>query len=82
MSHERPEPVRFLPWDGAESEGTPFDCPLCACRFTHGELVCVSCPFNVGCSIVKCPNCGYQFPRGSRLVAWWTRLFGTESVRP
>jgi len=56
--------------DGASS----FSCPLCGGRFTHGTLVCGSCPLNAGCEIVKCPSCGYQFPRRSRLLTWAQRL--------
>jgi hypothetical protein len=70
------EETSFLTRSGADGAATVFDCPLCACKFTHGELTCVSCPLGAGCGIVKCPNCGYQFPRGSRLVAWWSRVFG------
>lgn len=49
-------------------EGTVFHCGLCGTAFTHGGVVCGSCPMNAGCDLVKCPHCGYQFPRGSRIL--------------
>jgi hypothetical protein len=49
--------------------GTAFDCGLCGSRFTHGDRVCDECPLAAGCHLVRCPSCGYQFPRESRLGA-------------
>jgi len=72
-----PDATPFVarPVGGGEThDATSFHCPLCGARFTHGTLVCTSCPLNVGCEIVKCPSCGYQFPRRSRLVDWARRL--------
>ena len=56
-------------------EGTLFLCALCGCRFTHGERVCSACPMSAGCELVRCPNCGYQFPRSSRIVDAARRLW-------
>jgi hypothetical protein len=57
--------------------GTEFRCGLCGARFTHGEQVCGACPLAAGCDLVRCPSCGYQFPRRSALVdmvrRWWPR---------
>jgi len=63
----RPEPFRPIP---DQAGGTAFGCPLCGCLFEHGGRVCGSCPMSTGCDLVKCPNCGFQFPRSSRLVTW------------
>ena len=63
----------FLPVDG-QSSATVFSCALCGCRFTHGGLVCAGCVLGSACDLVKCPQCGYQFPRDSRLVAWARRV--------
>jgi predicted amidophosphoribosyltransferase len=57
----------------AGTTGTVFTCALCQARFTHGDRVCGACPLHAGCDLVKCPNCGYQFPRSSRLVEWLER---------
>lgn len=69
-----PEATSFVSIGPAPVTATAFACSLCGCRFTHGTLVCTSCPLNAGCEIVKCPNCGFQFPRTSRLVEWARRL--------
>jgi hypothetical protein len=68
-----PAQLPFLPVAGA-TEATTFDCPLCGGRFSHGLQVCGACPLNAGCALVRCPNCGYQFPRTSSLVEWGRRL--------
>jgi hypothetical protein len=73
MSDE-PGSTPFVPIDGAPGTSTVFDCPLCGAAFSHGALVCASCPLHMGCDVVKCPNCGYQFPRTSRIVTWARRL--------
>lgn len=68
-----PAQLPFLPVAG-ETEATTFQCALCGGRFSHGLEVCGSCPLNQGCAVVRCPNCGYQFPRTSSLVEWGRRL--------
>jgi ribosomal protein L37E len=57
-----------------QAEATRFTCAFCGARFTHGGKVCAACPLNAGCDLVKCPNCGYQFPRTSRIVEWVSGL--------
>lgn len=56
------------------TEATVFVCGLCGLAFTHGGQACGSCLLGNGCLLVKCPRCGYQFPRGSQLVSLWSRL--------
>jgi len=46
---------------------TVFACGLCGLEFTHGGQACASCAIGAGCDLVKCPRCGYQFPRTSQL---------------
>jgi Fe2+ transport system protein FeoA len=58
-----------------EAPDPRLQCTLCGSRFLHGGVVCGACPIAAGCDLVKCPSCGYQFPRGSRLVAFVRRLF-------
>jgi predicted amidophosphoribosyltransferase len=74
VSATEPE-ADFRPADGTE-EGTVFVCGLCGARFTHGGQVCGGCALQAGCHLVKCPSCGYQFPRSSRLVDWLRRRWG------
>jgi ferrous iron transport protein A len=77
MSDARPDLVPFEPVRDDAGDATRFTCALCGMRFTHATLVCASCPMNAGCEVVKCPSCGYQFPRRSRLVDLARRLVGT-----
>ena len=66
-----------------------FACALCGLRFSHGGQVCASCPIGQGCDdIVRCPRCGYQFPRRSHIVGWlraavdWWRRSPSPDVHP
>lgn len=72
--------VPFVVAERAAGEATGFRCGVCGTRFTHGGQVCSSCPLHAGCDLVKCPNCGFQFPRRSALLDWgvrvWSRLRG------
>lgn len=78
-----PEEITHVPFVATASEstvGTLFSCPLCGCRFSHGQEVCSACPLKPRCDFVGCPHCGYQFPRTSatvemlgRLVRWLSR---------
>jgi NAD-dependent SIR2 family protein deacetylase len=63
-----PSAVPFVATNDVKGQATEFSCSLCGARFTHGTLVCVSCPLNAGCEVVKCPSCGFQSPRRSRIV--------------
>jgi predicted amidophosphoribosyltransferase len=72
-----PASVPFVQAAEARGDATEFTCALCSARFTHGTLVCVSCPLNVGCEVVKCPACGYQSPRRSRIVDFVRGVFAS-----
>ena len=65
----------FVPAGDDEPLATRFQCALCGLRFTHGGRVCGACPLGAACDLVRCPGCGFQFPRGSptleRLRRWW-----------
>ena len=66
------EPEAFVAAGGLAA-GSAFVCALCGLRFTHGGRVCGACPMGAACDLVRCPGCGYQFPRGSRVVEWLSR---------
>lgn len=66
----------FTPLPAHSPQATVFTCSLCGARFTHGGQVCPACPMSTKCDLVKCPNCGFQFPRGSRLLGFVGRLLG------
>ncbi len=72
----RPEEAPFVPLPAHPDSGSVFTCGLCGNRFTHAGLVCGTCPMQTGCALVRCPNCGFQFPRSSRLVETFRGLFG------
>ena len=78
--------IPFRPLEAAGTGATVFTCALCGFRFTHGDEVCGCCPLAAGCDIVKCPHCGYSFPRSSRIAGWVQRLFrwtgGRHEPRP
>lgn len=76
MNETTPDRTPFVPL-GTADDATAFSCPLCGGHFSHGTLVCGSCPLNAGCEVVKCPSCGYQFPRRSRIVDLARRMFGS-----
>lgn len=54
--------------------GTLFRCGLCGARFSHGDRSCPACALAPGCHLVRCPSCGYQFPRESALDTLQHRL--------
>jgi NMD protein affecting ribosome stability and mRNA decay len=53
-----------------EVHSTRYTCPLCGTEFEKGEnSVCKSCPLGSRtCNLLCCPNCGYEWPEGSRWV--------------
>lgn len=59
-------------------------CPLCGAGMgAGGEAGCARCPLAFRCDLLRCASCGYQFPRGSRLLAWARRLFrGRADLAP
>lgn len=47
--------------------GRAYECPLCGTDFSGAE--CHSaCPMSRGCTMVRCPHCGYEFVESGRLV--------------
>jgi len=77
-----PREVPFVLVGAEVGEKGTIVCPLCGSRFAHGELVCATCPLHAGCDLIRCPECGYQFPRGSRVVEsarrFWARVRGSR----
>jgi Fe2+ transport system protein FeoA len=55
-------------------------CPLCGAGIAGGGSSCSSCPLAWKCDLLKCPRCGYQFPRGSRLLAWARHVLRRDAV--
>ncbi len=46
-------------------------CPFCGLEYNEEESVsaCRQCPMSGGCDMLRCPRCGYEVPRRSRLLA-------------
>jgi hypothetical protein len=47
-------------------------CPLCGCEFDQTDQSCTGkCPMAAiqGCSLICCPNCGYQMVDETRSAA-------------
>ena len=60
---------------------TVLSCALCGFRFHSEGPVCTACPLSGGCEVVRCPHCGYQFPKGSRLIDLLSRLRPAKRAR-
>lgn len=60
-------------------------CALCGYEFggDEGQTNCPGCPLAGLCSMVRCPNCGYDNPRGSKvgnaIHRMWHGVVGGES---
>ncbi|OLS25588.1 MAG: hypothetical protein HeimC3_13360 [Candidatus Heimdallarchaeota archaeon LC_3] len=40
-----------------------YSCPFCLKQFNESDVsYCQNCIANVDCSLIKCPECGYEFP--------------------
>ncbi len=54
-----------------------MECPLCGYEFDENSMQChTSCPMNAGCSMMCCPQCGYQMvdETKTRAAGWLRRL--------
>ena len=56
-------------------------CSLCGFEFKEeeGQAACKGCPISRSCSLVKCPNCGYEIPKEPNLIKslkrWKERIY-------
>lgn len=49
------------------SEERTYECPLCGTDFAGAE--CRSaCPMSHGCTMIRCPQCGYEFVESGRFA--------------
>ncbi|MGZ7081425.1 MAG: hypothetical protein ACXVJT_18590, partial [Thermoanaerobaculia bacterium] len=49
------------------SDQRAFECPLCGTDF-EGATCHSSCPMSHGCTMVRCPHCGYEFVESGKLT--------------
>lgn len=56
-------------------------CSLCGFNFkeAEGESTCKGCPMSSGCELVKCPNCGFEYPRESKFLKMLNKLRGKKN---
>ena len=51
-------------------------CPLCGNEFVFDGRGCSgACPLGQHCNLVCCPNCHYSFPRDSRTVNLFKKIW-------
>ncbi len=58
-----------------------MECPMCCKAFDEkqADAACQGCPLAAGgCGMVKCPNCGYEMPRPSRILLALKALRGKK----
>ena len=59
------------PRSGERSE--PVTCGFCGTEFVEDptQAVCQACPLNKGCSLMRCPNCGFE---NAKEPSWLAKL--------
>jgi hypothetical protein len=55
---------------------TSEECPRCGANVVEPDRVCKNgCPIGGGrCNMLRCPNCGYEIPKGARLATFLSRF--------
>lgn len=55
----------------------PIKCKLCGQQFSKekAERACEHCFLHANCHLIKCPNCGYEFPEEP---SWLAKIFRTN----
>lgn len=53
-------------------------CGFCGHEYEQAEadVACSACPLNSHCGRIRCPRCGYEDLRPTRLGGWLARLWG------
>jgi len=60
-----------------------FHCSLCGFEFEKDDASChTSCALSKYCKLIRCPNCGYEFPEPSPMPAWLQKLMGRPTEVP
>jgi Fe2+ transport system protein FeoA len=63
------------------SDYRPFECPLCGTDF-EGASCHSACPMSSGCSMVRCPHCGYEFVESGRFTGMLRRWLRRAPAEP
>jgi predicted Zn-ribbon and HTH transcriptional regulator len=55
-------------------------CQLCGFEFEEGQAAggCAACSLRGGCGLIRCPNCGYEWPREPEWLARMKKLWRKE----
>ena len=56
------------------------ECPLCATDFEESDCHS-SCPLARGCTMVRCPHCGYEFVESGKIADMLRRWIRRAPVR-
>ena len=60
-----------------------FHCALCGFEFEkQGASCATSCVLARHCKLVRCPNCGYEFPEPTQAPNWLQKLLGKRPAAP
>ena len=46
-------------------------CSLCGAVFESDGNTCGGCALRKDCKLICCPNCGFEIPEESKLIAWF-----------
>lgn len=58
-----------------------FHCALCGFEFERHSAGCAtSCMLAKHCKLVRCPNCGYEFPEPTQGPGWLRKLTGRRAA--
>ena len=63
--------------------GALVTCPMCGFEFDRDDTLCGhGCPLGSLCNLVRCSNCGYEFPDAPRRRSWLAKLFSRSKRQP
>lgn len=57
-------------------------CPFCGMQFSREDTLCQhGCPLGSLCTLVRCPNCLYEYPAQPDRKGFWRKVLGRR-IRP
>ena len=66
MAHPRLQTLSGAAATGSAEPEADTTCPLCIASFAMVNNCHDGCPMSNGCSLVRCPDCGFEFPDPER----------------
>ena len=55
----------------ATGKDNMIKCSLCGAVFEPDGNTCGGCALRKDCKLICCPNCGFETPEESKLIAWF-----------